>query len=307
MESNHYFSYQKKEDGICILRCYANESRITIPDQIEGMPVTEIAPYAFATEMEDEPSNPGSMPCICGERLEELELPASIARVGKYVFYNCRNFHSFSFFSKIESMGAGAFTGCKRLNRLTVQEALEPTACLREVLTDLNQTVEVFWEGEQKCAALYPAFFEEAVENTPARIIETHTHGVGIQYRNAFLHGKVDWREYDGLFGVGKHHMETSEAIRMATYRLMAPVQLGEGAREAYGTFLRGHLEEAAGLFLKNGERIPLCWLAEQFVGDKREYADILGAAKADAAGASILMNIYHRRFPEQEKRGFSL
>ncbi len=59
-------------------------------------------------------------------------------------------------------------------------------SCLREVLVDLNQTVTVEWLGKDGFQVLYPAFFEEAVENTPARIIETHTHGVGIQYRNAF-------------------------------------------------------------------------------------------------------------------------
>ena len=146
MQQQAYFVYEKKEQGICILRCYAKESRVVVPEQIEGLPVTEIASYAFAADMEKEPKNGAN----------------------------------------IRYMGAGAFTGCKRLSKLHVRDMGQEKSCLREVLVDLNQTVTVEWLGKDGFQVLYPAFFEEAVENTPARIIETHTHGVGIQYRNAF-------------------------------------------------------------------------------------------------------------------------
>ena len=69
-------------------------------------------------------------------------------------------------------MGAGAFTGCKRLSKLHVRDMGQEKSCLREVLVDLNQTVTVEWLGKDGFQVLYPAFFEEAVENTPARIIE---------------------------------------------------------------------------------------------------------------------------------------
>ena len=92
MQQQAYFVYEKKEQGICILRCYAKESRVVVPEEIEGLPVTEIAPYAFAADMEKEPKNPGELPCICGELLEELVLPGTVERIGRYVFYNCRYF-----------------------------------------------------------------------------------------------------------------------------------------------------------------------------------------------------------------------
>lgn len=69
MQQQAYFVYEKKEQGICILRCYVKESRVVVPEEIEGLPVTEIAPYAFAADMEKEPKNPGELPCICGELL----------------------------------------------------------------------------------------------------------------------------------------------------------------------------------------------------------------------------------------------
>ena len=121
MQQQAYFVYEKKEQGICILRCYAKESRVVVPEEIEGLPVTEIAPYAFAADMEKEPKNPGELPCICGELLEELVLPGTVERIGRYVFYNCRYFREFTFGANIRYMGAGAFTGCKRLSKLHVR------------------------------------------------------------------------------------------------------------------------------------------------------------------------------------------
>lgn len=66
--------------------------------------------------------NPGELPCICGELLEELVLPGTVERIGRYVFYNCRYFREFTFGANIRYMGAGAFTGCKRLSKLHVRD-----------------------------------------------------------------------------------------------------------------------------------------------------------------------------------------
>lgn len=306
IDQEPYFVYRKNEQGICIIRCYAKESRVVIPDEIDGHPVTGLDAYAFAAERDEEPENPGDFPCICGELLEELALPKTILRIGRYVFYNCWNFRHFSFYSNISYMGAGAFTGCKKLSRLTLRDGGSERSCLREVLVDLNHTVTV-WQEEQQCAALYPAFFEEAVENTPARIIETHTHGVGIQYRNAFKNTRMDWGEYDRLFAVGKYNMEEDEAVHMAACRLISPVRPEEEAKEEYTLFLREHIEEATDLFLKEEDKGLLFWLADQFVQDREELDGMMKRAEGNMEAVSLLMDISHRRFPKREKKGFSL
>lgn len=307
MQQQAYFVYEKKEQGICILRCYAKESRVVVPEEIEGLPVTEIAPYAFAADMEKEPKNPGELPCICGELLEELVLPGTVERIGRYVFYNCRYFREFTFGANIRYMGAGAFTGCKRLSKLHVRDMGQEKSCLREVLVDLNQTVTVEWLGKDGFQVLYPAFFEEAVENTPARIIETHTHGVGIQYRNAFRNTQIDWEEYDRLFEIGRHNMEPEEAVYASAYRLKRPLGLKEEAAQSYENFLREHMERAAELFQREGETELLRWLAEEFVHEKSELEVLMKAVAGDAAAVSMMMDISKRRFSIGKKKGFSL
>ena len=74
MERDAYFAYEKREHGICILRCYSSSGSVVIPKELDGCAVTEVNAYAFATEMEDEPVNSGDLPCICGDKLEELYL-----------------------------------------------------------------------------------------------------------------------------------------------------------------------------------------------------------------------------------------
>lgn len=310
MDQDTYFVCQKKEQGICIIRCYGKESRVVIPKEIEGLPVVEVSAYAFAAQMEEEPKNPGEYPCICGDLLEELILPDTVERIGRYVFYNCWNFRHFSFCSNIRFMGAGAFTGCKKLRELTVRDVGSERSCLREVLVDLNHTVTVFGEGERPYMALYPGFYEEAVENTPARIIETHTHGVGIQYRNTFKNTRIDWDEYDRLFSIGKHNMELSEAVLTAVYRLMTPVHLEENSKKEYIQFLQGKIRETAELCLRLEKRDLLCWLGEQFVQNPEELEEALRAVQGDVEAVSLLMDISHRRFHSREnkrKKGFSL
>lgn len=304
------FAYETTEHGIRILRCYGKSSCIRIPEQIEGQPVTELAAYAFAKEMDSEPENSSGLSCICGEYLEELYLPPTIRRLGRYIFYNCIQFRKLSFYSNIAFMGAGAFTGCERLSELEMQEVPEEKSCLREILSDLKQAVQVkvYQGGKCRYELVYPEFYEEAEENTPARIINTVTHGMGIQYRNAFRDTRVIFSEYDKLFETGKYNVDLINAIKMSAARLIYPVELEEKAGRAYAAFLTEHLEQAAETFLKAEDKEKLRWLAETFIGTKEQMEVLTGAAmkQEETEALSMLMDISHRRFPEKKKK-FSL
>ncbi|MBU5472412.1 leucine-rich repeat protein [Roseburia sp. MSJ-14] len=304
------FAYEQIENGIRILRCYGNSGCVKIPEQIEGQPVTELAAYTFAKEMDSEPENTSGLSCICGEDLQELHLPRTIKRLGRYIFYNCIQFEKFFFYSNISYMGAGAFTGCEKLSYLNMQEVPEEKSCLREILSDLKQKVQVKVLLEEKCKyeLVYPEFFEEAEENTPARIINTVTHGMGIQYRNAFRDTKVIFREYDKLLETGKYNVDLTTRVEMAAARLSYPIELEENAKKDYILFLKKHLEQAANIFLQSEEQEKLRWLAETFVTTKEEMDILLkqAASQEQAEKVSMLMDIKHQRF-SQKKKKFSL
>ena len=316
--TDQVFAYEKVNGNIRILRCYGISGRVSVPEEIEGLPVTELSDYVFAGEQDNEPENISGLPCICGMKLEELYLPGTIMRLGRYVFYNCRNLRKLSFHSNIAFMGAGVFTGCDKLSYLVMyQEA--GASCLREILQDLKQAVLVdcYLAGKIKYRLVYPEFFEEAVENTPARIISTQTHGMGIQYRNAFRNTQVIFKEYDRLFETGKYNIELINIIEMAIARLRYPYELEEQAKREYGFWLKEHIREAAEYFLERKRQEltgsfgkqetwgDLRWMAEEFA-ETREEAELLVQAandKSDTEALSLLMDVMHRRFPLGKKR----
>lgn len=302
------FAYEKINQGIRILRCYGTSGRVVIPSEIEGLPVTELSDYVFAKEMEKEPENDSGLPCICGLELEELHLPDTVVRLGRYLFYNCIHFKKLCFYSNIAFIGAGAFTGCDHLTHL-VMHWEEGISCLREILQDLKQTVLVdcYQAGQEKMAyrLVYPEFFEEAMENTPARITYTQTHGMGIQYRNAFRGTQVIFREYDRLFETGKYNMDLITIIEMATSRLCYPYELEDEARKQYDIWLREHLKESAETFIEREKWEELRWMVEEFAETKAQVEELIQVAsdKSDAEAVSMLLDVAHRRFAGKKKR----
>lgn len=305
------FAYHKTEHGICILRCYGSSARVVIPERIEGCFVTELSDYAFAKEKDREPENASGYPCICGEKLEDLILPKSIQRLGRYIFYNCTRLRRLSFYSNLAFIGAGAFTGCENLSELEMHWQ-EGRSCLRELLQDLKQKVTVDFYREQAgmdktllCRLVYPEFFEEAVENTPARIISTQTHGMGIQYRNAFRNTQVIFAEYDKLFETGKYNIDFINIVEMAMSRLRFSYELGEQERISYQQWLFDHLRRAAAIILEQEKMEDLRWLAEKFILQQEQLDLLLEEAKLKqkAEAVSMLMDLKHQRFPGKKKR----
>ena len=50
----------------------------------------------------------------------------------------------------------------------------------------------------------FPEYYEEGVENTPARILMTEVHGSGLYYRNCFQGKVFHFLEYDKRFEMAR-------------------------------------------------------------------------------------------------------
>ncbi len=261
------FAYEIKGDGAVILRCFSRDSRAEIPERIEGFPVTELGGYAFSSHFEEErlaeeiragrarryaPGMLGEGPALCGERLEEIVLPPTIRRVGRYCFYNCGNLRRIEFHGGLSDWGSGAFTGCHGVRSLRVYTDADGRSHLKDVLDELREELEVGYfigSGTDRPPAelrlIFPEFYEEGVENTPARILENHVHGSGILYRNCFRGRVFDAAQYDALFPHARAWESGELVLRMALDRLRFPHGLTARAREQYETYLTEHLAEA--------------------------------------------------------------
>ena len=244
------FLYEEAEQSIRITRVFGQEDCVEIPEKVHGKTVTELGAYAFSDRLDRqelaEMLSVGKMcredgtasesveglPEIAGSRLLELQLPSGLVKIGRYAFYNCRGLRKLKFGGALEDIGAGALTGCHRIRYLEVNVKDDGTSSLREFLTELPEElrVDILKRGEYG-RFWFPEFFEEGVENTPARILENHVHGSGIRYRNCFIHKSLHIREYDDLFEYARAWEKESAVTAMALDRILYPVELSENAR----------------------------------------------------------------------------
>ena len=201
--------YAETENGICVLRCYGYEQTLVIPDELMGRPVTELAPYACSssdpgdrwkkyeiqeTVLHEEEKLPGEEQELAGELLTEVYLPRHLKRIGTYAFYFCRQLKILHVQGELEDIEGGAFMWCKGLNRLTFRNIPWENKVVYNVLSEFTQELEasLFFADGTTLTLTFPEYYEESVENTPARIIDTHWHGSGYKYRQCFPERKLD-------------------------------------------------------------------------------------------------------------------
>ncbi len=339
---------QNIDQGIRILECRNLDSLSVVPEEIEGLPVVELAPYIFSSHenynagthqdafwwtedggrLGDEASGqnwaqsaqqvgaqaagPRSLrdilkdiPVLKGSRLKELRLPSTLKKVGAYAFYNCEMIKRMELYSTTLDWGAGAFTGCQGIEELVVHVDEDRKSCLKEVLAELRQTLMVEYLGKQRARLVFSEFFEEAVENTPARILSTSVHGCGLKYRNAFVKTQFQFKEYDTLFP----HMQAQEperlVARLALGRLRFPYQLAERYKLAYEQYLAEHCVAAACQAVERKDMEELTWLMDhvKYDGAQLESVIELAGKKNDSAAVSFLMDQKRKNGAVKRKR----
>ena len=148
------FDYTIENEKVCIKACFADGTSVEIPELIEGYPVTELAPYTFSASQTGDGR-------IGGNRLEEVVLPKTVTRVGRYAFYNCKMLKRIEFWNGLTDLGAGAFTGCHSVREIGLHFEENRKSRLREFLLELpeEQMVELFYE-DGYAKILFPEFYE---------------------------------------------------------------------------------------------------------------------------------------------------
>lgn len=266
-----------EKEQVIVERCLGTEQRAELPEQMDGLPVTALEGYAFSHA---KPKSDDADRAICGEKLLEVRLPQSLRRIGNYAFYGCRRLERMTLYHQTEDIAGGAFTGCYRLRELYVYMQNAWGYCLKDIVSELRQELRVTLDygNGTKAKLLFPEYYEEAVENTPARILETHFHGSGYHYRQCFRDGELNFQEYDGLFGEAAAWESDDFCIELCLLRLQHPYKLSKDAGGIYMAWLMEHRREAASwcLAFEQQEALEyLCtfidWSAEELSGLIRE------------------------------------
>lgn len=327
------FYYRIIDNSIEIIRCLGGDSKIVLPEQIHGLPVTALSAYAFSdrkTEVEEEvlvweekdTFTQENAELRAGLAVEEVIFPDTVSKIGNYIFYGCKNLKSLEFSDTLSQIGSGAFTGCSALSSLCVHMQHGKKSCVKEILGDLWQRidVEILYENSgcknDTCEAaacksketarlVFPEHYEEAVENTPARILFTQHHGSGNNYRQCFYDREMDYRKYDSLFTVATAWEEPEILADMAFGRLSFPHELTEEARTTYQRLIQERYQDIMRYLV---EKECLAWIrviTEQafWAPEMLEYALELAVQYQKVEILSYLMNEKQKWFPRKKKK----
>ena len=275
--------YREKSGGIEILRCFGMGGRVEIPGMIENKLVIGAAPYAFSSHMDEKEELKNASlwevsdglgfnreeHVLAGNDVEEIVFPYTLKEIGRYIFYGCGNLKKLEFSDSLMQIGCGAFTGCHALEKLTVHMRQGKKSGVKEMLGEMWQRIDVNFlyeyeedsiekpdmmyrrENKSEARLVFPEHYDEAVENTPARILYTEYHGSGSNYRQCFYDKELNYQEYDRLFEMAVAMDKLEVLVDMSFGRLEFPYELTGKARENYREYIRKNLEDIAEYLVK--------------------------------------------------------
>lgn len=336
MREAEVFAYEVLQDSVRLWRCFSYDKRAQLPEILEGLPVTELAPYSFSRHMDAKElpvlASAGRLrygtrdgqawteerqlpPELCGLELEAVSLPSGLQKIGRYAFYNCNGLKRLSFYSSLSDLGSGLFTGCHHVGELAVRIVEGKPSCFQAILSELVEELRVdYYEKGQYCRLVFPEFFEEGGEDTPARNTKVIVHGSGMRFRNCFKEKRFQFGWYDERFDQARFLEKPELTLELALERLMHPLELSEHGRRTYEAYVRQHLLEAGIWMLENKETKALVWLLEttDFAG-AAEFTEAVtpqlleqlteaARKKQRTEAVSYLMDLKHRKFRPKAK-----
>lgn len=287
--------YKEKEGAVSgaeLICCEDGEGEIYLPEEIEGERLLWAAPYAFSRTS-----------------VTEVHLPRYMEKIGKYIFYRCFKLEKLAFSDSLSDIGAGAFTGCN-IRELVIDFYKGEQSALKFIADEIRYRLVVTMrhhraDGRIETAkVLFPEHYEEAVENTPARIVETHYHGSGGNYRQCFYNRELNYREYDSLLPRAIAEEPAETVAEMAALRLLWPCKLQEEAKKQYEAYLTSHMDAAADVYVEreDAEMLRIFGQKGYWTKDSLEYAVDIAAKRKKTEILSLLMEERYRLFPKKKK-----
>ncbi len=231
--------------------------------------------------------------------LEEIVLPKTVKKIGRYAFYNCRNLRKITFSTGIQDIGSGAFTGCHKVHELDVTIVGENFSALKEFLQELVEEMVVHYRHKEYAKLVFPEYFEEGTENTPARNLSSQIHGSGLVYRNCLRRGEFQFGAYDNCFQTALN-LERPELLQeLVLGRLRYPYQLQDKARAKYEAYAKEHFVEIGLELVREKDVEGLRWFVDKYVLEENQIGKLLDEAGrlGEAESTACLMELRHFKF----------
>lgn len=285
------FEYRLMENEIEITSYLENMPVVTVPERIEGLPVTSVGKYAFEGKNE----------------LLEVTLPESLREIGAHAFYNCRRLRKVSLTDCVLSIEDGAFKNCRNLQEFHIQIFLRKMTCLNNLLSELNQEIHVtmdYIDTGARSKLVFPSFLFNYEDNVSAKIVNQITYGSGVHYRECMKEKEVDFKRYDDAYRVAKANDSLETLFAIAQYRLEFPYELGEEGKEEYCHFIKENFQDIISLCVKNDDADRLLFLGEAGFFTRENIDSVIQTAheRERLECVSVLLEYKNRHFAVQKK-----
>lgn len=265
---------------------------LTMPEEMDGLPVRRVARRAFAGQKE----------------LQRITLPDALVSVGEVAFYGCTDLQFLSLCDAAEDLGDGMIRACGNLRELELRVRNGSFRAARDLLRDTDAAVRLrlrFPDGE---ALLYfPAFVNDFDEDTMARAIHPRIEGCGYAYREMVTRTSVDFSGYDAMFPRAAAD-GVPAALETALARLLHPYRLSAESRAAYERWLLENSGTAVRRLTELSDEPRIRFLAERGLITPQAAGDSIGTAaeKGQNGILGILMECEHAGYagsspPEDE------
>ena len=321
-ETGFKIQYVRVPGGAAVISCEGTGAFVRLPEQVGGLPVREICAYAFsAPGAAAEHLPPGTellsarigtetalgseKRFLGGADLKEVILPPGIRSVGEYAFYNCTGLSRLGLCSGAARIGNGAFMNCARLKKLLLSAAPESETCLPGLMAEIQHEVCVTFQSDgKKSEWIFPEYFEESIENGPARIFEHFIRGAGYSYRQVFQGDRLNTDHYDRQFSAARNEAEPKTLLRIALARLRSPLRLSQASEKRYLSYLKDNAAAAAELLIGDDDPDGLAFLSVREVITRENIGPALEAAAHSGRTEcmSVLLNERRGRFAPKEK-----
>ena len=259
--TNWRLAVKREESGVTILRAVTCDENAVLPDALFGLPVTGLSDRALAHGAK--PAQGEEVRVLGGAEGEDwdnrsirsLSLPRGLERVGDYAFMNLKSMETLRLYDAVQSIGSASFMNCRLFSRLELTRiSHDQGPALAAIVGSLPQELDaaVYNADGTAVRLIFPEYFENYTENSPAHHFELKIVGGGYAYHGVFRAKKLHLPEYDALWRdyIAAEH-DDSSALRLAYYRLRYPAELSDRAREQYAAFLRRNMREALSLAMR--------------------------------------------------------
>ena len=124
--------YQASDDAATLVRYLGSDSKVDIPAELGGKPVTEFGVGAFA---------------YCSS-LTEVTIPKSVTSIGRSAFEGCSSLTKVTIPKSVSSIRQAAFAGCNSLTEVTIPKSV--TSIGWSAFIECDALTTVYYGGTQE-------------------------------------------------------------------------------------------------------------------------------------------------------------